>query len=86
MKEDKLKDESYNANVLLCTVDWKGITEIDINQISHEVRCWAKDYEYLQDVKKLLGEQIGRTFKDKFDEWIPNRIKMVLDRDNNNCD
>jgi hypothetical protein len=85
MENDNLKTESNNANVLLCAVDWKGISKTEINQISHEVRCWAKDYEDLQSLEKLLGQPIGRTFKDKFDEWMPNRIKMVLDRDNYNC-
>lgn len=68
------------ADTLLETVDWKGISIDDINQISHEVRHWYGDYRQLQEFKKVLGEDIGDSFEDKFNNWIGDRIQMVLDR------
>lgn len=72
--------ENNNVNVLLNTVDWKRIPQSEINQISYEAICWAKDYKDLQNAQKLLQQPIGRTFKEKLEEWISKRIKMTIDR------
>lgn len=67
MKKDNLFD----------SVDWQGISEKDINQIKYEVENWQTDYKYYQKLKKLLGENVGESFEDKFNRWITDRIKMV---------
>ncbi len=66
-----------DIDTLLSTVDWKGISKTDIEQISHEVKFWADDYEKLQEAKKLLDKPLGKPFEEKFKEWIPDRIKMI---------
>lgn len=68
-----------NIEILLGSVDWKTLSEKNINQISHETRCWYNDYIQLQRMRSSLGMDIGETFKCKFDEWIVDRIKMNLD-------
>lgn len=68
-------------NKLLNTVDWKGINEKDINQIKYEVECWYKDYSELQRLRKVLGEDLGESFDDKFNRYINDRIQMILDRE-----
>lgn len=81
MENINFKEEGNFTNILLGDVDWKGISQKDINQIKHEVEHWYTDYSKIQDYKKLLGEDIGESFEEKFDKWIINRIEMVLDRE-----
>ena len=47
-------------------------TESEVRQISYEVGLWAIDIERIKQMKKPSENE----FKDKFDKWIKNRMKL----------
>ena len=49
-----------------------GITSKDVRQIAYETGLWAIDIERLNNLKPSDVE-----FKEKFDNWIEGRIKMI---------
>lgn len=55
----------------------KRIPIRDVKQIAYEVGLWAINIERISSLSKKLGEPSDVEFKDKFDNWIENRIQMV---------